>query len=547
MTIRTRFSLLIGCLLGAFLAGALLFRYSHEREATNVMESLRRERSDMLDRHLHLTGQPLRNFAEDYAQWDEMAAFVANPDPRWAEVNIQPSLANFQAQAAWVLRPDGTTAYGVEQLGDPALREFPLRDPRFLTQLRAGRTLHFFHHVSAGVIELRTGPILTSADSERRGAPLGWFIVARAWNPVFVEKLGEALQSRAVLNLMHGLPVSRSIHLDREFTDWDGSRVSILHVDYEPKALLELLESNRAELYVYFGMSAAVLVLIVFGVYRWVLTPLARFTEGLETRRIEAARDLLPRKDEYGRLARLMEDSFRQHDALTREIEERRRTEQALQESEDELRAALELRQRLARDLHDGVIQSIYAAGLGLETLRADLRAAQPAAAEAKLDAAQRSLNQTIAEVRNFILGLEPATEPAKRQAFSHALASLAATLRSLHPVKIRLDLDAGAAGRLAPGHEVHLLQITREAVSNALRHGRAAEVVLALRRGSGAEIVYEVRDDGGGFDPVSVRRGSGLANIAARAQEMAAQLSVHSAPGKGTRLVLQISPAIPS
>ncbi len=545
MTIRTRFNLLIGCLLAALTAGALLFRYSHEHEAANVLEGLRRERSDTLDRHLEYTGQSLRTFAEDYAQWDEMAAFVAKPDPRWAEINIQTSLLNFQAQAAWVLRPDGTTVYGTEQLGEPALREFPLRDPRFLAQLQSGRTLHFFHRVPVGVLEMRTGPILPSTDSERRGAPLGWFIVARWWNPVFVQRLGEAVQSKATLTLMHGLPTTRSIHLDRDFNAWDGNRVSTLHVDYEPRALLGLLESNTRELYVYYGMGAAVFMLIVFALYRWVLTPLGRFAESLETRRMDAARDLLPRKDEYGRLARLMEDSFRQHDALTREIEERRRTEQALQESDDELRAALELRQRLARDLHDGVIQSIYAAGLGLETLRSDLRAAGAPAAEAKLDAAQRSLNQTIAEVRNFILGLEPATEPALRQAFPHALASLAATLRALHPVKIRLELDAEATGRLAPGQEVHLLQVTREAVSNALRHGRASEVVLALRRGPGMEITYEVRDDGCGFDPASARRGSGLANIAARAQEMGAQLSVHSAPGNGTRLALQISTAI--
>jgi len=545
MTIRTRFILLIGGLLAAFTTGALLLRHSHREEAEAVLESLRRERSDLLDRHLHLAGQPLRTFAEDYGQWDEMTAFVARPDPAWAKVNLEASLANFQAHAAWVLRPDGSTLYGVEIMGEPALREFPLRDPRFVAQLRAGRTLHFHERVATGVLELRTAPVLASADSERKGEPRGWLVVARLWNAPFVERLGDTLQSRAVLTGQGvATPLASRIHLDREFSGWDGARVATLHLDYEPRALVDLLGSNDAELYVYCGLGAAVLVLIFLGVYFWVLTPLRRFTQSLEDHRLDAARDLLPRQDEYGRLARLMEQSFQQRDALTREIEERRRAESALQQSEESLRAALELRQRLARDLHDGVIQSIYAAGLGLETLRGDLRGGAPAAAEAKLDAAQRSLNQTIAEVRNFILGLEPATEPAARQDFPHALASLTATMRVLHPVDFRLDLDPGAARRLTAGQELHLLQITREAVSNALRHGSATELTLTLRATEGVGVVYEVQDDGRGFDPAQTRQGSGLANIAARAREMRADFTLRSTLGKGTRLVLRISPA---
>jgi hypothetical protein len=82
-------------------------------------------------------------------------------------------------------------------------------------------------------------------------------------------------------------------------------------------------------------------------------------------------------------------------------------------------------------------------------------------------------------------------------------------------------------------GQELHLLQIAREAVSNALRHGQASGVALILRPGEGASIIYEVQDNGSGFDPARIRQGSGLANIAARAKEMHAEFALHSSPEK--------------
>src|SRR5205085_2813221 len=84
--------------------------------------------------------------------------------------------------------------------------------------------------------------------------------------------------------------------------------------------------------------------------------------------------DSLPRdQSEFGHLTRLVEQSFSQRSALQNEIAERKKAEHTLRGTEASLRHSLELRNRLARDLHDGVIQSIYAAGLGLEGVRSAL------------------------------------------------------------------------------------------------------------------------------------------------------------------------------
>lgn len=97
----------------------------------------------------------------------------------------------------------------------------------------------------------------------------------------------------------------------------------------------------------------------------------------------------------------------------------------------------------LARDLHDGVIQSIYAAGLGLESALSQMEPDQPGV-QAPLQQCRQSLNDVIREVRGFITGLEP--EQIHRQGFAQSLEALARTMQAL-------------AHRLTASHEVHTLR----------------------------------------------------------------------------------------
>jgi signal transduction histidine kinase len=162
----------------------------------------------------------------------------------------------------------------------------------------------------------------------------------------------------------------------------------------------------------------------------------------------------------------------------------------------------------------------------------------EPVSAERRIEAVQQTLNQTIREVRGFINGLEPETRG--EIPFAQALRALVTTLQSFHGVPIVLETPGGKATALTPAEEVHALQIVREAVSNALRHGQPKSVTVSLQQKAG-ERRLSIRDDGRGFDPNEIeRRGhSGLANLAARANEIGGRLTVESAPGKGTRVIL--------
>ena len=223
---------------------------------------------------------------------------------------------------------------------------------------------------------------------------------------------------------------------------------------------------------------------------------------------------------------------------FTRDITEQKLAEKALQDSEQRLRAALAEREQLSRDLHDGIVQEIYAIGLGLEEAQR-LVAEHASGAERKISDAIASLNEVIREVRKHIIGSAP--QVLTGQQLRSELTAFTKTMRNAHSLRFRFDINAMAVSRLSDDAAPHVLNIAREAISNSLRHseGRSGFVSLQPYR-DGVRLIVE--DDGSGFILEAVRaRGQGLRNIEARAGQLAAKLHIRSGAGYGTRIVLDI------
>jgi signal transduction histidine kinase len=213
---------------------------------------------------------------------------------------------------------------------------------------------------------------------------------------------------------------------------------------------------------------------------------------------------------------------------------------EALKAMEQRLNALLEDRSRLGRDLHDGILQSLYAIGLSLEAVR---RANLPQSPEA--DRAHHGvigqINQLINEIRHAIRGLTEGTVQ-DFDLFSELLA-LRATYDQVGRVRITLDLEPEALEVLTKEEEREILHIVREALSNCMRHAHATHVELALRR-RGEKIQLAIRDDGTGFSTAdgSTKRGYGLANMETRARKIGGTLRVRSACGHGTDITAEFT-----
>ncbi|HEY7060479.1 MAG TPA: GAF domain-containing protein [Chloroflexota bacterium] len=212
--------------------------------------------------------------------------------------------------------------------------------------------------------------------------------------------------------------------------------------------------------------------------------------------------------------------------------------------SDTRLLALLQERERIAMDLHDGVIQSLYAVALGLGARARALDGNVESTREALRNAVTH-INAVIQEVRNYIFDLRLGEQAAR--GVGAGLEALAAELRINALVQPELSVDPTADAVLAPEAAANLLQVAREATANVIRHAGATAVQIGLARESAA-LVLTVRDNGRGFDPHCEVRdtfigagGQGLHNMAERARLLGGQLTVDSEPGQGTTVRLEV------
>jgi len=214
--------------------------------------------------------------------------------------------------------------------------------------------------------------------------------------------------------------------------------------------------------------------------------------------------------------------SFAEQTTLALELGERNRARRLLDVFAD--------RDRIARDLHDHVIQRLFATGMQLQgTLR---RAVDPTVRE-RLEQAVDALDTTVREIRTSIFDLHTTgeTEGGLRRRLLDTAAD--ATRGSGLSPAVRID---GAVDTLVPAAvAVHAVAVVREAVSNAVRHARAQSLAVEVRAGAG-ELVVEVVDDGVGIGPGAAR--SGLVNLERRARECGGACTVGPGPAGGTRLI---------
>jgi signal transduction histidine kinase len=204
--------------------------------------------------------------------------------------------------------------------------------------------------------------------------------------------------------------------------------------------------------------------------------------------------------------------------------------------------AVLEDRERIAKELHDGIIQALFAVGLGLQ---GSAMLAHDPDLQRRIGGAVEELDRVIGDLRNYIFGLRPGIL-ADRQ-LDQALRRLAEELEHKAGVVTVIEVDPQAAAALA-GVAAEVVQLAREALSNVSRHAQASTCRVSLYR-DGATVVLEVDDDGRGFDPAKARsEGQGLGNLRSRAQALGGRVELDSHSGEGTRVRVELMrPSLPT
>ena len=211
----------------------------------------------------------------------------------------------------------------------------------------------------------------------------------------------------------------------------------------------------------------------------------------------------------------------------------------AFKATESRLSKLLEDRTRIGRDLHDCVLQSLYAIGLNIETAQRT-RSDQTAELKEADDRMIQQINQLIHEVRGMIRELESGS--VQEFDLSSELFALCATYEQTGRLQVKLDLQRSAIDVLTNEEEREILNIVREALSNCARHANATRATVSIRMRE-AKIRVSIHDDGIGFSTADGRpRGYGLANMEARAKRLGGALRVQSKTGEGTQVVAEFS-----
>ena len=201
--------------------------------------------------------------------------------------------------------------------------------------------------------------------------------------------------------------------------------------------------------------------------------------------------------------------------------------------------AVLQERQRFGMDLHDGIIQSIYAVGLMLE--EGDLMVeANAREAHTIIRQGMHRLNDVIRDIRNYILDLRP--QRFQGRDLAGGLEELAREMRANTLLNIEIEADDTGLSLISPERAFEVLHIAQEALTNAAKHARATRVSIKLSRRDGS-LVMRIQDNGYGFDLDQAQDmgGYGLRNMAERAAALGGELHVESSVGHGTQLEARV------
>jgi signal transduction histidine kinase len=199
--------------------------------------------------------------------------------------------------------------------------------------------------------------------------------------------------------------------------------------------------------------------------------------------------------------------------------------------------AILDERQRLARELHDSVTQSLYGISLYAQAATGNIHANQVEQAKQYLDDIQNTAQESLADMRLLIYELRPPI--LEKEGLISALQQRLISVEDR--ARIKSSIQTNLTGRLPAQVEECLYQIAREALNNVIKHAHARTISIRIQREVDS-VSMEIADDGVGFDPETSRRqGSlGLVTMQERAQSQGWILAIESRPGNGTRIKVE-------
>ncbi len=523
MTLYTRFSLVLVAVFCG-IAAAVVFSHREIRKEIDALATERvRERTDYFRNGIELQSVGLQSLASSYAWWDQMVEFIETPDPTWASENIDTLVGVPNGgDALWVCDASFNVIHAID-----ATFQKPLAPFAKLTaiQAKADDAYEFnYYTIVDGQLWQIFGAAIQDPMFWRNETPVrGYLLVGLKWEGTWLARLGALCQAQLTRHIPPldparddtTLPPLSSYSFEVPLSGLEGTPIATIRGTFDARTVEKVRRSLSEQALVFILGLVSFLALLGLFVGFTVLRPLGQIVRSLESRNPTHLSELLVSKSAFGEIARLLSSQFRQGRMLQEEIRRRLASHNANEDAGlNESNEALRL--RLASDLHDGPMQSIYAAGLKIGSMEATLASGRVPDPET-LASVRAILTGCSNDLRNLLLDLEP--EELRDQDLDGALLRFERYLKSISRHTGEFVIAEGAIEGISREAQLHLYYITRELISNAARHARPDHTSLTFHRESGFLLITWQND---GFTALeSPPMGNGLRNITQRVETL--------------------------
>ena len=340
MKITTKIIVLMMVVMTMLVTAVMVNVVMDSQRIAQLFEVEKTEKSRNFDEIVRLSGASLKMYVFDYTYWDEMARFIDTHDLVWAKEYIDTSINTYKANAVWVYDAEFKAVYYSDTLVHPdRLRELPI--PRgSVKELFAGnnRFCHFFVDSPEGVMEIRGASVHLMSDEKRKMDPKGYFFAGRMINKAYLEELSEYLggmtikMSDSLDGASNSLedPKKGMIRFTRAIKSWNGEIVGYFQVSARSSALEGFSRASGRVLLVTGIFMITVMILLILFLTRWINLPLTAIFHALEKEDSGEIARFLGRWDEFGRIAQLIDNFFRQRKTIIAEMERRKKIEDEL-------------------------------------------------------------------------------------------------------------------------------------------------------------------------------------------------------------------------
>lgn len=336
------------------------YRFEYSR-VISMVNSEQQEHENLLKKIIGFKSSSLIAYTNDYTYWDEMVEFTRSGDTAWAHNNIDASLSTYGADYVWVYDSSKGLKYFTTFPGIPLI-DADAVDVNMLMESSADKRFnHFFIEADGKIIELSIYTIHYSADHKRLSEPLGYYASGRLWSAEYIAGISELTSTNLSFlsdSSKNNRPVNENDFLIKNEYDLYDSKGKTLTRLISLKEFTKLKASHSQFLEQLMVMNLIIVVILLFSAFvlqYLVNTPLKRINKSLYTGDSKYILPLTHKKDEFGQLAKLINEFFEQKQLLLNEIKERIDAEVKMKLSEAKLKESLLEKEVLIKEVHHRV------------------------------------------------------------------------------------------------------------------------------------------------------------------------------------------------